>query len=241
VELSSKLKQAAAQIFKAFNGVGYARLDFRVRADGTIFFLEINFTCSVFYEGGYEGSADYVLMHEPGKKEEFLHRIIEEGIHRHIQKQKKYAVNGNALSGYGIYAAQNISPNEIIFASEQKPHRLVTKKFVEQNWSPEEIEIFRKYAWPLSDEVYIIWDTKPEEWAPQNHSCDPNTHYSGLNVVAKKPIIKGEELTLDYTSFLNNEMESFICNCGAQNCKRIIQGKLENSITYLEKNKTPSL
>ncbi|MEO6220453.1 MAG: SET domain-containing protein-lysine N-methyltransferase, partial [Ginsengibacter sp.] len=234
--LSLKLKEAASKIFKAFNGVGYARLDFRVKDDGTIFFLEINFTCSVFYEEGYEGSADYVLIHEPGNKKAFLNTIIEEGIYWHRQKQRKYVVKGNALSGYGIYAVENIMTGETIFSNEEKPHRLVTKKYVEQNWDPEEIENFRRYAWPLSDEVYILWDVKPEEWAPQNHSCDPNTQYSGLNVIAKTNIKKGEELTLDYTSFLNNEMESFICNCGAHNCKKVIQGKQENSITFLEKN-----
>ena len=235
VELSSKLKEAASRIFTAFNGVGYARLDFRVKKDGTIFFLEINFTCSVFYENGYEGSADYILLNDPAKKEGFLNTIIEEGISRHKQKQRKFVVKGNALAGYGIYAKQNVRTGEIIFNGEEKAHRLVTKKFVEQNWKPDEIENFRRYAWPLSDEIYILWDTKPAEWAPQNHSCDPNTQYSGLNVIAKKEIEKGEELTLDYTSFLNNEMESFICNCGAPDCKKIIQGKQDNSITFLEK------
>ncbi len=237
-ELSSKLREAASRIFTAFNGVGYARLDFRVKEDGTIFFLEINFTCSVFYENGYEGSADYILMNDPEKKEGFLNTIIREGISRHKQKQKKFIVKRNSLAGYGIYAKQNINAGEIIFSSEEKAHRLVTKKFVEQNWKPDEIENFRKYAWPLSDEVYILWDTKPSDWAPQNHSCDPNTQYSGLNVIAKKEIEKGEELTLDYTSFLNNEMESFICNCGAADCKKIIQGKQENSITFLEKKQS---
>lgn len=234
-ELSSRLKEAASRIFTAFNGAGYARLDFRVKEDGTIFFLEINFTCSVFYKDGYEGSADYILMNDPAKKEGFLKTIIEEGIYRHKQKQRKYAVKRNSLAGYGIYAKQNISEGEIIFSSEERAHRLVTKKFVEQNWKPGEIENFRRYAWPLSEEVYILWDTKPSEWAPQNHSCKPNTQYSGLNVIAKKEIKKGEELTLDYTSFLNNEMESFICNCGAPNCKKVIQGRQENSITFLEK------
>ncbi|MBK7440285.1 MAG: hypothetical protein IPI65_01785 [Bacteroidetes bacterium] len=31
---------------------------------GELFFLEINFTCSVFYKDGYEGSADYVLRED---------------------------------------------------------------------------------------------------------------------------------------------------------------------------------
>lgn len=236
-DLSEKLKDAAAKIFNAFNGVGYARLDFRLNDANELYFLEINFTCSVFYDGGYEGSADYILINDPSGKEGFLHTIINEGIARHLEKQKKYIVKGDALSGYGIYATKDILPGEIIFASEEKPHRLVTKKYVEQTWSAEDLQSFRKYAWPVSSEVYILWDNAPAEWSPQNHSCNPNTKYSGLNVIAMKHISVGEELTLDYTTFLNDEMESFICNCGAPNCKKIVQGIEMNSITYREKNK----
>ncbi len=237
ISLAGRLKDSAAKIFKAFNGIGYARLDFRVNNKKEIFFLEINFTCSVFYEEGYEGSADYVLMNDPSGKKAFLHKIIAEGIHRHKEKQKKYNVKGNALSGYGIYASANIDAGEIVFASEEKPHRLVTKKYVEQNWNEDERENFRRYAWPVSSEVFVLWDHAPEHWAPQNHSCDPNTGYIGLNVVALKNIQSGDELTIDYTSFLNDEMESFICNCGSENCKKLIQGILQNSITYRETNK----
>ncbi len=234
--LAQQLKDSASKIFKAFNGEGYARMDFRINDKNEIFFLEINFTCSVFYEKGYEGSADYVLINEPSGKQVFLDKIIKDGIYRHAAKQKKYVVKGNALSGYGIYAARDLQPGEIIFACEEKPHRLVTKKYVEQNWDEEEQESFRKYAWPVSSEVYILWDNAPAEWAPQNHSCCPNTEYAGLNVIATKPIQENEELTLDYTTFLNNEMESFICNCGAANCKKVIQGIHQNSITHREMN-----
>ena len=236
-QLAAALKESAAKIFKAFNGVGYARMDFRVNEHGEIYFLEINFTCSVFYEKGFEGSADYVLINEAEGKRGFLQKIIREGIYRHRLKQKKYVVKCNALAGYGIYAANYLHPGEVIFAGEENSHRLVTKKHVEQNWDKEDQENFRKYAWPLSSEVYVLWDNAPEQWAPQNHSCDPNTAYSGLNVIALKTITAGEELTLDYTTFLDNEMESFICNCGALNCKKVIHGKHNNSITHSEKNK----
>jgi D-ala D-ala ligase C-terminus/SET domain len=234
--LATRLKESAAKIFRAFNGVGYARLDFRVDDRNQVFFLEINFTCSVFYEKGYEGSADYVLIHEPLGKEAFLRKIINEGIQRHKSKQRRYTVQGNALSGYGIYAAGNIEAGEIVFAGEENPHRLVTRKYVEQNWNTDERENFRRYAWPLSNEVFVLWDHVPAEWAPQNHSCSPNTGYSGLNVIALKDICSDEELTIDYTSFLNDAMESFICNCGAENCKKLIQGAEQNSITYRENN-----
>jgi D-alanine-D-alanine ligase len=63
-DLDARLRAAAAAVFTGFSGKGYARLDFRVAADGTIFFLEVNFTCSVFYPDGYQGSADYVLQHD---------------------------------------------------------------------------------------------------------------------------------------------------------------------------------
>ena len=232
--LARQLKESASKIFQAFEGVGYARMDFRVNDRNEIYFLEINFTCSVFYENGYEGSADYVLINDPIGKKGFLNKIIKEGIFRHALKQKKYVVKGNALSGYGIYASKNLEPGEVIFTGEEKPHRLVTKKFVDKTWNDDERENFRRYAWPVSSEVYIIWDSAPSEWSPQNHSCNANTEYSGLNVIATKYIPAGEELTIDYTTFLNNEMESFICNCGADNCKKVIQGAQSNSITYRE-------
>ncbi|MEI9958331.1 MAG: ATP-grasp domain-containing protein [Ferruginibacter sp.] len=78
-DLETKLKEAATQIFRSFGGVGYARLDFRVDDKKEIFFLEINFTCSVFYKDGYEGSADYILKHDGFGQANFLHHIIKEG------------------------------------------------------------------------------------------------------------------------------------------------------------------
>jgi D-alanine-D-alanine ligase len=87
-------------IFKGFNGVGYARLDFRVNELNHVYFLEINFTCSVFYKDGYEGSADYILKHDPDGQRGFLLHIIKEGIHRHQLKQK-YQLLRNSISGYG--------------------------------------------------------------------------------------------------------------------------------------------
>lgn len=227
--LAGRLKDAAAKIFRQFGGVGYARMDFRVDGNGAIFFLEINFTCSVFYEDGYEGSADHILLHEPEGKKAFLEKIIEEGIWRHRQKQKKYILKGDAISGYGIYALSSIRKDEVIFHNEGAPHRLVTKKFVEKNWSDEDKMTFRKYAWPVSREIYVLWDADPAAWAPQNHSCDPNTAYDGLNVIALKDIGAGEELTLDYAAFLDHEMESFVCNCGSPRCRKIIRSP-ENSL-----------
>ena len=103
---------------------------------------------------------------------------------------------------------------------------MVTLKHVEKNWSLAEKENFRRYAYPVGKEVFIIWDNNPAEWAPQNHSCNANTHFDGLNVVASRNICEGEELTLDYATFLDEYMEPFQCNCGEKNCRKVINGIL---------------
>ncbi len=232
--IEKQLREAAQNIFKGFNGVGYARMDFRMDDKGDLYFLEINFTCSVFYKDGYEGSADHILKHDGFGQSNFLRHIISEGINRHKEKQKKYVLRGNSTAGYGIYASQPIPKNEIIFKGEERSQRIVTHSYIEKNWNIKEKEIFRRYAYPVSKNVFLLWDDDPSGWAPQNHSCDPNTEYIGLNVVAIRNINKGEELTLNYASFLDENMEPFQCQCGASNCRGLITGVINNSVTERE-------
>lgn len=238
-ELDERLREAARKIFLGFNGVGYARLDFRVNDKGEIYFLEINFTCSVFYQDGYEGSADFILLFDGIGKAGFLQHIIAEGIARHKRKQKLYTIKGNSISGFGIYANRDILPNEVIFRGEERSQRMVTRRYVEENWSASQKEIFARYAYPVSNEVFLLWDDDPSEWAPQNHSCNPNTACSGLNVNAVRFIPKGEELTLDYGSLLDEHMEPFHCTCGSPHCRGYIAGISGNSVTAREENRKP--
>jgi hypothetical protein len=83
--------------------------------------------------------------------------------------------------------------------------------------------------------VYILWDQKPENWAPQNHSCAPNTVYDGLNLIALQNIEAGEELTLDYADLLDDNIQSFVCTCGHPNCRKVVSGRADNSVTHREK------
>ena len=222
--LAKKLQDIAAQVFTSFNGVGYGRMDFRMNSKGEIFFLEINFTCSVFYAQGYEGSADYILQHDGAGQRGFLERIIIEGLARYQRKQKKHTIKGNAISGYGIYAKFDLAKGTLLFKGEEKAQRIVTKKFVDENWNEQEKLSFRRYAYPISKDVYILWALEPEEWSPQNHSCNANCEYKGLNVHTNRDIIKGEELTLDYGTFLDDTMEPFECGCKSANCRGLIKG-----------------
>ena len=228
--LAQQLQSIAEQVFLSFNGVGYARMDFRMNDKGEIFFLEINFTCSVFYAEGYEGSADYILMHDGIGKRGFLEKIIVEGMARHQRKQKLFSIKGNSISGYGIYAKYDLPQHTLLFKGEERAQRIVTKKYVDEHWDEREKLNFRRYAYPISKDTYILWDLQPEEWSPQNHSCDANCDYQGLNVVTNRSIQKGEELTLDYAQFLDHTMEPFECQCGSSKCRGLIQGKQKNSL-----------
>jgi D-alanine-D-alanine ligase len=227
--LDLQLRNASKKIFHSFGGVGYARLDFRMDDAGDLYFLEINFTCSVFYENGYEGSADYILQYDGVGQKAFLEQIIQEGIARHERKKKNYVVRNNAIAGFGIYASKVLQAGDLIFKGEEMSQRIVTKKWVEENWSEDEKLTFRRYAYPLGREVFLLWSHLPQDWAPQNHSCNANTAFVGLNIVAKRQIPNQEELTLDYASFLDENAEPFTCLCGAVNCRGIIKGAVGNS------------
>ena len=233
--LDKKLRSASERIFSGFNAVGYGRLDFRVNDKKEIYFLEINFTCSVFYKDGYEGSADFVLKYDGIGQDGFLRHIIKEGIARHQRQKKPFVMKGNSIAGFGIYATRNIKEGEIIFKGEGKSQRIITKRYVESNWNEEEKLHFRRYAYPISEELFVLWDEDPSEWAPQNHSCEPNTAFDGLNVHALRNIKKNEELTLDYAQFLDENMEPFQCQCKAANCRGLIMGIKSNSLTERER------
>lgn len=233
-ELRARLQDAAREVFNAFGGVGYARLDFRMNGNDELFFLEINFTCSVFYPQGSEGSADHILALDGTGAAGFAERIIEEGIARHARRQRPFRMVGNGISGYGIFATRALEVGDVVFRGEERAHRLVTRRHVETDWTPAERRMLRQYGYPISEEVYGLWDLDPNAWAPQNHSCDANTTYEGLDVVVNRSIAAGEELTLDYALLMDETGEEFECRCGAPNCRRTVRGAPGNSVTGRE-------
>lgn len=232
--LESALREASEKIFITGGCIGYGRLDFRVNKGGDVYFLEMNLTCSVFYADGYEGSADHILNYDPAGKRGFLEQIINEGIARHQRKQKPYYIKGDSIAGYGIYATRNIAAGEVIYLGEERAQRLVTKRYIDNHWNPQQQLQFRRYAYPLSEEVFALWDEDPTSWAPQNHSCDANTVFDGLNVRTTRAVFAHEELTLDYATFLDPRMEPFTCRCGSKQCRGVISGPDGNTLTKRE-------
>lgn len=77
------LRTQTTRLFKTMNGNGYARCDYRMAADGTIYMLEINPNCGIFYSPEEPGSADFSLIHDPVyDHHKFLNLIIHSALKR---------------------------------------------------------------------------------------------------------------------------------------------------------------
>ena len=94
----------------------------------------------------------------------------------------------------------------------------------EEHWNATQKALFARYAYPITDEVYVMWSSDPEQWKPINHSCDPNAWLEGLNLTARRRIVVGEQITMDYGTFCNESLEPFKCTCGSAECRGVIRG-----------------
>jgi D-alanine-D-alanine ligase len=117
-----------------------------------------------------------------------------------------------------MFANRPIAPGERIVQFEQESQVLVSRSHVERTWSGQDADWFPRYAWPLTDEIYVVWERDPEDWKPINHSCEPNAWLEGLDLVARRDVAAGEEVTVDYATFCNELMPSFDCGCGVPDC-----------------------
>ena len=98
-----------------------------------------------------------------------------------------------------MVATRDVAPGERIMAFEGETHTIVSLSHIESHWGVEERRWFSTYAWPLTDELWVTWSRDPQEWMPVNHACDPTAWFEGLDVVARRAIRTGEEITLDVT------------------------------------------
>ncbi len=223
-ELAERLMESSRQLFVGLNGSGYGRCDIRVNAQGELFMLEINPNCDVAYPLDEAGSADLILLHEPWGHRDFFERVIAAGLKRHRKQQQKWKLVMDSKGHYGTYAAATIEAGEIIQTHEEESHVLVSRTHVSQNWNEMQQRWFSQYAYPLTDEIFVSWSQEPEQWKPINHSCDPNAWLAGLNLVARRRIPAGSEITMDYATFYNELMAEFTCACDSPDCRLIIRG-----------------
>ncbi len=222
VRLEHQLRDAAALIFEAMGGTGYARCDFRLDADGELCFLEINPNCGLFYPEGSFGSADDILSADPAGFRGFLGHILDCARRRQQASAPRWSLEHHPQKGFGMVASRDLDAGEAIHRYEEQPHVLASREHVERSWDGIQSRWFADYAYPLSDEVHVLWSKDPEDWRPLNHSCDPNSWLDGLNLIARRPIARGEEISLDYATFCGPDMNGFVCSCSTEACRGLI-------------------
>ncbi len=223
-ELAARLCDLSARLFAALGGVGYARCDLRMDAAGSLYMLEINPNCGIFYPPGQFGSADEILAASPGGHRAFAEHIVATALRRRERLRKPWKVQFDPQRGYGMVAARNLAAGEVVLPGEERPHYLVTRRHVERSWNPQNRRWFQQYAWPLTGSVHVMWSDRATDWQPIDHSCAPNTWLEGMDLVAMRLIAAGEPLTMEYATFCGPEMEAFACSCGDSQCRGQITG-----------------
>lgn len=147
-------------------------------------------------------------------------------MNRLLRPQTKHApirylyIGETADCGLGIFAAKRFRRGEIVFSVEDPAYF--------SNALPFHDLLARGYK---SDDLFQVG---PDAYIPPsgniddytNHSCDPNSGIrltsAGFLVLALRDISVGEEVSYDYSTYLNNLYESMICRCGAVKCRGIV-------------------
>lgn len=124
------------------------------------------------------------------------------------------------IDGKGIFAVTPIKKGEILTVKSGHIIDRVTLRANENVIRNSEMQITDDlYIAPLSDEEF------EQSMVYFNHSCEPNSGIAGNNMTfATRDIESGEEITIDYATFVSDPDFSMPCTCLSRNCRKIITG-----------------
>ena len=119
-------------------------------------------------------------------------------------------VKKSKIEGRGVFAAHDFKKGDIVIKWDVS-HELTEAQV--KNLSKDE----SKYICSINNKNILM--QPPARYV--NHSCDANTYVVNFCDVAKRDIMKGEEITSNYSG---NEGPGFEmkCNCGSDKCKGLI-------------------
>ena len=117
------------------------------------------------------------------------------------------------LIGVGVFATADIPPGTIIWVLDRFDR--VLRPNTIRTWPSRIREVVERFGYvDANGSVVVCWDAG----RLMNHSCNPTSIGIGCAFeVARRPILRGEELTCDYG--LLNMTGAFDCVCGAAGCR----------------------
>lgn len=123
----------------------------------------------------------------------------------------KVVLESSHSHGKGVFACAAIDQGECImtFAGALVSHDQVD---------------FDDYHLQVGEDLYLGPSRGLDDYV--NHSCDPNSGFkNGLDLVALRDILPGEEITWDYSTAIDeSDFAGFPCSCGVSVCR----GKVES-------------
>ncbi len=125
-------------------------------------------------------------------------------------------VGESAIAGRGVFATRAFTTGDRILRFDDSRH------ITDDNPLRPELGEVDDHVDHLANGV-LVYMYEPERYL--NHRCEPNAycrHFSGVRyLVARQPIAAGEELVVDYS--LNSAVpgHTWICECGAANCRGV--------------------
>ena len=138
---------------------------------------------------------------------------------------KNLEIKESKIAGKGIFTNKEIKKFQTIYLlkGEQCSLEEILKKVNDGLEKPSD-------PLGIDDEQYLDLDEISRTF---NHSCSPNSFIRGKSeLVAMRDIKKGEEITYDYSTTMNDNEEKIKtagrelwtceCNCGSKSCRGMI-------------------
>lgn len=164
---------------------------------------------------------------------------------------KKVIIKKAGKKGKGVFALKNFKKGEIILHNDTTKLKRYTLKEISKNPKLKRASNHCDY---VGYGKYVI-DLSPTSYI--NHSCNPNCYaeFKRLckgDVIALRPIKKGEELTIDCTLGAIDQIRGAYpkkdvyywrmkCYCGSKNCRKIIHGDFFRLPEKIQIEKLPYL
>ena len=234
--LRQQLIEMAQDSFVCMFGKSHARADFRMNKQGELFFLEINPQPRIFSHISRKFSAeinlnipaaDYIILNNKSfTSQQVVEYLFYLGIVAYEQRQPSFYISfdDRIYGKQGAFANRDFAKGEIVFNLENKPRTLLSRQYANKCLQGRKHKInFRNYAYQISDDMYALFSDN----TPMNHSCEPNMWFDEQtdNIYSRWQIKKGEQLTLDYVTFVGDTGLEFDCKCESLTCRKVFNAQ----------------
>jgi uncharacterized protein len=122
--------------------------------------------------------------------------------------------------GLGVFAARGFLPGDIVMMDFDGDYydQVLSYQQLREN------DIALEYPLQVGPDLFRVPSGNIDDFT--NHSCEPNTgihlYPLGAVILAIRHITAHDEITFDYSTYLNNPYERFVCRCEAKSCRGVI-------------------